>query len=60
MQAFGIPTGTLSKDEVLELGRLALKAGYAVKIGEKELKDHKKIKCVFYGISEEVEAIDND
>ena len=60
MQAFGVPTGTLTKDEILELGRLALKAGYAVKIGEKELKDHKKIKCVFYGTSEEVEAIDND
>nr|WP_295678865.1 hypothetical protein [uncultured Lachnoclostridium sp.] len=60
MQAIGIPSGTLTKEETYELGKSLLKAGYAVKIGEKELKDHKKIKCVFYGASEEVEAIDND
>lgn len=56
MQAVGIPNGTLTKEETYELGKLLLKAGYAVKIGEKELKDKKKIKCVFYGTMKEIEG----
>lgn len=60
MQAFGVPTGTLTKDEILELGRLALKAGYAVKIGERELKSGKKLKCIYYGDLKELETISNE
>ena len=55
MQAVGIPNGTLTKEETCELGKLLLKAGYAVKVGEKELKSGKKLKCVFYGAIEEME-----
>lgn len=55
MQAIGVPNGTLTKEETYELGKLLLKAGYAVKIGEKELTSKKKLKCVFYGAIEEME-----
>lgn len=55
MQAVGIPNGSLTKEETYELGKLLLKAGYAVKIGEKELSKGKKLKCVFYGAMEEME-----
>lgn len=54
MQAIGIPTGTLSKEETYELGKLLLKAGYAVKIGEKQLSKG-KLRCIFYGAMEEME-----
>lgn len=47
MQAVGIPSGTLTKEETWELGKLLLKAEYAVKVGKKELKSGKKLKCYF-------------
>ena len=55
MQAVGIPSGTLSKEETYDLGKLLLKVGYAVKVGEKELTSGKKLKCIYYGAIEEME-----
>lgn len=60
MQAIGIPSGTLTKEETYELGKSLLKAGYAVKVGDKELKSGKKLKCVFYGALEEFEEDENE
>ncbi|WP_312370876.1 hypothetical protein [Lachnoclostridium sp.] len=48
MQAIGIPSGTLTKDETLELAKYLLKAGYAVKVCDRELKNKKKLKCVYF------------
>lgn len=56
MQA--IATNNLTKDETLELSTLILKAGYTVRIGEKELKNsNKKVKCVIFGTSEDFKEV---
>ena len=60
MQAIGIPSGTLTKEETYELGKSLLKAGYSVRIGDKEMKSGKKLKCVFYEAVEELEDMEDE
>ena len=53
MNLIANPNSKLTQEEMLELGRLLLKAGYQVAIRERKLKDGKKIKTIVYGIEEE-------
>lgn len=46
-------SGKLTHEDMCELSRLLIKAGYATAIREKEVKG-KKLKCVVFGGEEDV------
>lgn len=53
MNLIANPNGKLTQDEMFEIGRLLLKAGYQVAIRDRKLDDNKKVKCIIYGVGGE-------
>lgn len=58
MKAIGNLSGKLTSDDMLDLSRLLVKAGYSVCIREKELSK-KKVKCIIFGGEDELDGEKN-
>jgi len=47
------PNNNLTEEDMLDLARLLVKAGYTVKKGKQKSKDGKQVKFIEYGIETE-------
>lgn len=53
MSIIANPNSKLTQDEMLDIARLLVKAGYEVKIREKKMDDNKKVKYIAYCVEGE-------